>query len=171
MPLYELDGRRVTVPASGRFWVAGTAVLVGDVTIEEDASVWFGAVARGDNEPIVIGPRANVQDGCILHTDPGFPLTIGAEATIGQAVADILRPLQIEVSRSLVIRAIAVNHELGARIGLHRRNHAPQDILASVVNARVVSPEAGALTDLAGQRFRRRRRRRHSGADASRAAC
>src|SRR5215510_14515630 len=86
MPLYELEGHRVAVPASGRFWVAETAVLTGQIAIEEDASVWFGTVARGDNEPIVIGARANVQDLCVLHTDPGFPLTIGAEATIGHRV-------------------------------------------------------------------------------------
>ena len=77
MALYELDGHRVAVPANGRFWVADNAVLVGKVTIEEDASVWFNTVVRGDNEPIVIGARSNVQDGCVLHTDPGFPLTIG----------------------------------------------------------------------------------------------
>src|SRR5574342_960667 len=86
MPLYELDGHRVAVPANGRYWVAETAVLTGKVVIEEDASVWFGAIARGDNELIAIGRRSNVQDGCILHTDPGFPLTIGAEATIGHRV-------------------------------------------------------------------------------------
>jgi carbonic anhydrase/acetyltransferase-like protein (isoleucine patch superfamily) len=112
MPLYELGGRRVTVPASGRFWVADTAVLVGDVVIEEDASVWFGAVARGDNEPIVIGARANVQDGCILHTDPGFPLTIGAEATIGHRV--VLHGCAIGRGALIGMGAIVLN---GARIG------------------------------------------------------
>ena len=90
MPLYELDGHRVAVPDNGRFWVADTAVLVGRVVIGEDASVWFGTVARGDNEPIVIGARANVQDGCVLHTDPGFPLTIGPEASIQDAAATLL---------------------------------------------------------------------------------
>jgi carbonic anhydrase/acetyltransferase-like protein (isoleucine patch superfamily) len=112
MPLYELDGRRVRVPASGRFWVADTAVLVGHVTIEEDASVWFGAVARGDNEPIVIGTRANVQDGCVLHTDPGFPLTIGAEATIGHRV--VLHGCTIGRGALIGMGAIVLN---GARIG------------------------------------------------------
>jgi carbonic anhydrase/acetyltransferase-like protein (isoleucine patch superfamily) len=112
MPLYELDGRRVTVPASGRFWVAATAVLVGDVTIEEDASVWFGVVVRGDNEPIGIGARANVQDGCILHTDPGFPLTIGAEATIGHGV--VLHGCTIGRGALVGMGAIVLN---GARVG------------------------------------------------------
>src|SRR5262249_55835349 len=86
MALYELGGDRVTVPANGRFWVADNAVLTGKVIIEEDASVWFNTVARGDNEPIVIGARSNVQDGCVLHTDPGFPLTLGSEVTVGHMV-------------------------------------------------------------------------------------
>lgn len=83
MALYELDGLRPTVPANGRYWVAENAVVVGDVTLEDDASVWFGVVARGDNEPVRIGARTNVQDGAVLHTDPGFPLTIGPDCTIG----------------------------------------------------------------------------------------
>jgi carbonic anhydrase/acetyltransferase-like protein (isoleucine patch superfamily) len=112
MPLYELDGHRVVVPASGRFWVAETAVMVGRVVIEEDASVWFGAVVRGDNEPIVIGERANVQDGCVLHTDPGFPLTIGAEATIGHGV--VLHGCAIGRGALIGMGAIVLN---GARIG------------------------------------------------------
>ena len=112
MPLYELDGDRVAVPASGRFWVAETAVLVGKVVIEEDASVWFGTVARGDNEPIVVGRRTNVQDGCILHTDLGFPLTIGAEATIGHGV--ILHGCTIGRGALVGMGAIVLN---GAEIG------------------------------------------------------
>jgi carbonic anhydrase/acetyltransferase-like protein (isoleucine patch superfamily) len=112
MPLYALDGHRVAVPASGRFWVAETAVLVGRVVLEEDASVWFGVVARGDNEPIVIGARANVQDGCVLHTDPGFPLAIGAEATIGHRV--VLHGCTIGRGALIGMGAIVLN---GARIG------------------------------------------------------
>jgi carbonic anhydrase/acetyltransferase-like protein (isoleucine patch superfamily) len=112
MPLYELDGHQVATPASGRFWVAETAVLVGQVVIEEDASVWFGAVARGDNEPILIGARANVQDGCVLHTDPGFPLTIGPEATIGHRV--VLHGCAIGRGALIGMGAVVLN---GARIG------------------------------------------------------
>ena len=73
MPLYEFDGIGVSTPANGVFWVAPNAVLLGKVKLEEDASVWFGAVLRGDNELITVGARSNVQDGCVLHTDPGFP--------------------------------------------------------------------------------------------------
>ena len=86
MALYELDGVRAETPGDGRCWVAPNAVLLGHVILEEDASVWFGAVLRGDNEPIRIGARSNVQDGCVLHTDPGCPLSIGADCTIGHMV-------------------------------------------------------------------------------------
>lgn len=86
MSLYELDGIRVSTPGEGRFWIAPSAVVIGKVILEEDASLWFGTVVRGDNEPIRIGARSNVQEGCVLHTDPGFPLTIGADCTIGHMV-------------------------------------------------------------------------------------
>jgi carbonic anhydrase/acetyltransferase-like protein (isoleucine patch superfamily) len=112
MGLYELDGHRVTVPANGRFWVAHNAVLAGRIALGEDASVWFNTVARGDNEPILIGARSNVQDGCVLHTDPGFPLTIGEEATIGHMV--MLHGCTIGRGALIGIGAIVLN---GARIG------------------------------------------------------
>ncbi|MET0408567.1 MAG: gamma carbonic anhydrase family protein [Hyphomicrobium sp.] len=83
MALYKLDGESVSTPASGAFWVAPNAVLLGKVKLEDDASVWFGAVLRGDNELITVGARSNVQDGSVLHTDPGFPLTIGSDCTVG----------------------------------------------------------------------------------------
>ena len=86
MSLYELDGIRVSTPGEGRFWIAPSAVVIGKVILEEDASLWFGTVVRGDNEPVRIGARSNVQEGCVLHTDPGFPLTIGAVCTIGHMV-------------------------------------------------------------------------------------
>ncbi len=80
--LYQLDG---TLPDADRddCWVAPTAVLIGRVLLEPDASVGWGAVLRGDNEPIVVGRGSNVQDGCVLHTDPGYPLTIGPDVTVG----------------------------------------------------------------------------------------
>ena len=81
MPQYELDGKRPSLPAS--VWVAPSADLIADVVLGEDVSVWFGAVIRADNTPIVIGARSNVQEGAMLHSDPGAPLTIGADCTIG----------------------------------------------------------------------------------------
>lgn len=83
MPLYELDGVAPETPAVGRYWIAPDAQVIGRVVLRENASVWFAAVARGDNEPIEIGENSNVQDGAILHTDEGFPLTIGAGVTVG----------------------------------------------------------------------------------------
>ncbi len=83
MALYELDGVAVQTPPGGSFWVAPSAILIGKVRLQTDASVWFNVVARGDNELIDIGARSNVQDGSVLHTDMGYPLSIGAGVTIG----------------------------------------------------------------------------------------
>jgi carbonic anhydrase/acetyltransferase-like protein (isoleucine patch superfamily) len=112
MALYELDGHRVTVPANGRYWVADNATVIGQVTIEEDVSVWFNAVVRGDNEPIRIGARSNVQDGAVLHTDPGFPLILEAECTIGHLV--MLHGCTIGRGALIGIGAIVLN---GASVG------------------------------------------------------
>ncbi|CUU42054.1 hypothetical protein BVIRIDIS_10560 [Blastochloris viridis] len=71
------------MPQHDRCWIAPDAVLIGRVLLEDEASVWWGAVLRGDNELIHVGARSNVQDGAMLHTDMGFPLTIGADCTIG----------------------------------------------------------------------------------------
>lgn len=86
MTLYSLDGIDIQTPPDGAFWVAPNAALIGRVRLLKDASVWFGAVLRGDNEPITVGEGSNVQDGSVLHTDPGFPLTIGTACTIGHMV-------------------------------------------------------------------------------------
>ena len=86
MTLYTLDDIAPTLPASGNYWVADTAVVLGNVTLEEEASVWFGATLRGDNDPIVVGERSNIQDGSVLHTDIGCPLTIGKNVTVGHMV-------------------------------------------------------------------------------------
>ncbi len=112
MALYELDGARVEKPANGRCWVADNATLIGRVVLHEDASVWFGSVLRGDNEPIVIGARSNVQDGCVFHTDPGFPLIIEADCTIGHMV--MLHGCTIGTGSLIGIGSIVLN---GARIG------------------------------------------------------
>jgi carbonic anhydrase/acetyltransferase-like protein (isoleucine patch superfamily) len=86
MAIYALDGARPSLPASGRYFVAPDAVLIGRVVIEEDASIWCNAVLRGDNEPIMVSRRSKVQDSSVLHTDPGLLLTIGAGCTIGHRV-------------------------------------------------------------------------------------
>ncbi|MFG1182635.1 gamma carbonic anhydrase family protein [Xanthobacter versatilis] len=83
MPIYALDGVAPTLPALGHYWIAPDAVLIGNVTLKEGASIWFGSVLRGDNEPIVVGEGSNIQENCVLHTDPGFPLTLGTNVTVG----------------------------------------------------------------------------------------
>ncbi|MCP9482204.1 gamma carbonic anhydrase family protein [Shimia sp. CNT1-13L.2] len=81
MPLYELDGIAPEIAEDS--WVAPDANVIGNVRVEEGASVWFGTTIRGDNEPIVIGKGSNVQENTVMHTDPGCPLTIGEGCTIG----------------------------------------------------------------------------------------
>ena len=81
MPLYALDQLAPTINPSA--WVAPSADLIGDVRLGPRASVWFGAVIRADNTPILIGEESNFQDGAIGHSDPGAPLTIGARVTVG----------------------------------------------------------------------------------------
>jgi len=85
MNLYELDGAAPELPDGDDVWIAPGARLIGRVILHAGASIWFNAVLRGDNEPIVVGAGSNVQDGTICHTDMGFPLTIGAGCTIGHA--------------------------------------------------------------------------------------
>ncbi|MGH2500829.1 MAG: gamma carbonic anhydrase family protein [Candidatus Limnocylindria bacterium] len=112
MGLYELDGIGVTTPADGRFWVAPNAVVAGKVTLGDDVSIWFNTVIRGDNDPIHIGDRSNIQDACLLHTDLGFPMTIGPDCTIGHMV--MLHGCRIGRCSLIGIGAIVLN---GADIG------------------------------------------------------
>ena len=108
--LYELDG--VGVKAEGDYWVADSATVVGNVLLKQNASVWFNAVVRADNDLITIGEGSNVQDGSVLHTDPGFPLTIGADVTIGHKV--MLHGCDIGEGSLIGINAVVLN---GAKIG------------------------------------------------------
>jgi len=86
MPIYELDGVSPELPAEGEYWIAPDAVLIGRVRLMKNASVWFGAVLRGDNEWITVGENSNVQDLSVIHTDPGQPTTIGNDVTVGHRV-------------------------------------------------------------------------------------
>ena len=85
MAIYELDGKQPSLGAGA--WVAESADVMGGVTLGENASVWFGAVLRGDNEPIVIGKNTNLQDMSMLHSDLGCPLTLGDNVTVGHQVS------------------------------------------------------------------------------------
>lgn len=111
MPLYSLDGVAPEV-IPDRYYVAPGAHVMGKVRLAEDASVWFNAVLRGDNDWITIGARSNVQDGCILHVDPGFPLTVGSDVTIGHGV--ILHGCFVADGALIGMGATVLN---GARIG------------------------------------------------------
>ena len=107
---YRLGDARVeTHPDS---WVAPNATLVGRVKLEAGASVWFNAVLRGDNELIHIGENSNVQDGTVMHTDMGFPLTLGKGVTIGHNV--MLHGCTVGDYSLIGINAVVLN---GARIG------------------------------------------------------
>src|SRR6516225_5144979 len=110
--IYKLDGIRPEFPEEGRYWIAPTATLIGKVRLKIDASVWFGAVLRGDNEWIELGERSQIQDNATLHTDPGFPLTIGPDCVIGHNV--ILHGCSIGERVLIGMGAIVLN---GARIG------------------------------------------------------
>ncbi len=110
MPIYRLGEHAPIVPASA--FVAAEAVLIGRVTLGEHASVWPGAVIRADNEPIVIGEASNVQEGAVLHVDPGFPLTIAAHVTIGHQA--MLHGCTIGEGVLIGIQAVVMN---GALIG------------------------------------------------------
>lgn len=112
MSIYKLGTEGVRTPSDGRFWVAPSAILLGKVELCTDASVWFGAVLRGDNELIRVGAKSNIQDGCVLHTDPGFPLDIGEECTIGHLV--MLHGCSIGNGSLIGIGSIILN---GAKIG------------------------------------------------------
>jgi len=112
MAIFELDGQAPELPGEGRYWIAESASVIGRVRLRPNASVWFGAVLRGDNEWIELGERSQIQDNCTLHTDLGFPIVIGEDCTVGHNV--VLHGCIIG-SRSLVgMGAILLN---GARIG------------------------------------------------------
>ncbi len=112
MPIYELDGQAPEFPGEGQYYVADTAVLIGRVRLKAEASVWFGAVLRGDNEWIELGERSQIQDNATLHSDPGFPMTIGRDCVIGHNV--ILHGCTIGDSSLVGMGAIMLN---GAKIG------------------------------------------------------
>ena len=111
MAIYELDGQAPELPADGDCFVADTATVAGKIRMHKGSSIWFGAVLRGDNEWIELGENSNIQDNCTCHTDPGFPLTIGKNCTIGHNV--ILHGCTIEDGALIGMGAIVMN---GARI-------------------------------------------------------
>lgn len=112
MTVYALGDLTPETAADGSAWVAPGAHVIGRVVLGAGSSVWFGAVLRGDNEPIVVGPGTNIQDHSVLHTDMGFPLEIGADCTIGHRA--ILHGCTIGRCTLIGMGATILN---GARIG------------------------------------------------------
>jgi carbonic anhydrase/acetyltransferase-like protein (isoleucine patch superfamily) len=112
MAIYELAGARPEFPTDGQYWIADTAVVIGRVRLKSEASVWWNAVLRGDNEWIELGERSQIQDNSTLHTDPGFPLTIGRGCVIGHSV--VLHGCTIGDGSLIGMGAILMN---GTRIG------------------------------------------------------
>jgi carbonic anhydrase/acetyltransferase-like protein (isoleucine patch superfamily) len=112
MAIFELDGAAPDLPGEGRYWIAESASVIGRVRLKSDASVWFGSVLRGDNEWIELGERSQIQDNATLHTDPGFPITIGDNCVIGHNV--VLHGCVIASNSLIGMGAILLN---GAKIG------------------------------------------------------
>lgn len=111
MPIFALDGVAPQIDPDTA-WIAPTAILVGDIVVGPEAGIWFGVVARGDIERITIGARSNVQENCVLHTDHGYPLDIGANCTIGHSA--IVHGCAIGDNTLIGMGATVLN---GARIG------------------------------------------------------
>jgi carbonic anhydrase/acetyltransferase-like protein (isoleucine patch superfamily) len=112
MAIFELDGQAPELPADGRCWIADSAAVIGRVRLKSNTSVWFGAVLRGDNEWIELGERSQIQDNATLHTDPGFPVTIGEDCVIGHNV--VLHGCTIGSNSLIGMGAIVLN---GGKIG------------------------------------------------------
>lgn len=112
VPAFDLGDISPSLPKAGTCWIAPTAVLIGDVRVSEGASIWFGAVLRGDNEPMMIGEDSNIQDNCVLHSDPGQPLTVGARVTVGHGA--VLHGCRVGDGSLIGMGAVVLN---GAVIG------------------------------------------------------
>lgn len=127
--IYRLEDRRVV--RHGETFVAPNATLIGSVVLHDCASVWFNVVARGDNDPIVIGERTNVQDGAVLHTDAGVPLTLGRGVTVGHKA--MLHGCTVGDYSLIGINAVVLNH---AQIGKY-----------CIIGANTLIPERKVIPD------------------------
>lgn len=112
MALYELDGAAPTLPADGSAFIAENATLIGRVSVGRNAVILWGAVIRGDTEDVVIGEGSNVQDNCVLHADPGFPLRLGDHCTVGHRA--VVHGCVVGAGALIGMGATVLN---GARIG------------------------------------------------------
>lgn len=112
MPLYALGEFAPKTPASEQYWVAPSAQIIGKVELGDEVGIWFGAVLRGDNEWITIGAGSNIQENTVIHTDWGFPTTIGENCTIGHSA--IIHGCTIGNNSLIGMGATVLN---GAKIG------------------------------------------------------
>lgn len=112
MPIYSLDAVSPELPGEGEFWIAPDAHVIGRVRLGRNVGIWFGAVLRGDNELIDIGDATNIQEGAMLHTDMGAPMTIGSGCTVGHHA--ILHGCTLGDNTLIGMGATVLNH---ARIG------------------------------------------------------
>jgi len=110
MPIYAIAAKRPVIAASA--WIAPNAIVIGDVRLADNASIWWNAVLRGDNDPIEIGANTNIQDGSVLHTDAGVPMTLGRDITVGHLV--MLHGCSIGDGSLIGIKSVILN---GAVIG------------------------------------------------------
>lgn len=112
MTIYALGDSKPQLPPQGEYWVAPSASVIGNVILHSNASVWFGAVLRGDNDPITVGPDSNIQDGSVLHTDMGSQLTLGRGVTVGHKA--MLHGCEVGDYSLIGIGAVVLN---GVKIG------------------------------------------------------
>jgi carbonic anhydrase/acetyltransferase-like protein (isoleucine patch superfamily) len=110
--LYQLGERTPELHGKHHF-IAPSASVIGSVILQDNVSVWFGAVIRGDNEPIRIGANSNVQDGAVLHTDPGAPLSIGSDVTVGHLA--VLHGCSVGDGSLIGIKSVVLNHAVIGR--------------------------------------------------------
>ena len=106
MPIYTLDD--ISPELGAEIWIADTAILIGDIRLHSHASIWWHTVLRGDNDQIIVGARSNIQDGSVLHTDVGAPLTIGDEVTVGHMA--MLHGCSIGNGSLIGIKSTILNH-------------------------------------------------------------
>ncbi|MBS0296859.1 MAG: gamma carbonic anhydrase family protein [Proteobacteria bacterium] len=143
MNIYQLGDKKPHLPPVSEYWIAPNAIVVGDVILQKNASVWFGAVVRGDNDPITIGENTNVQDGSVLHSDVGLPLNIGRDVTIGHMAmvhsCDIGDQSLIGIGAVILARAkIGKNSIVGAGALVPEGKEYPDGVLLVGSPARVV---------------------------------
>lgn len=142
MAIYELDGEAPELPEEGSYWIAPNAILIGKVRVRKGATIWFGAVLRGDNDWITLGENSNIQDNSVLHTDAGIKLDIGANVTVGHSVT--LHGCTIGDNCLIGIGATLLNHSkvgansiVGANALLPEGKEYPESSLILGVPARV----------------------------------